>query len=640
LGSSAGPEVRARAGRWATPGSGAGVATSGLGSWGAARKRFAVRLVAAMLAMSLPIVVLLAVLLTTQASHSLTTAAEDKDQSVARAVTSRLEDWLTERNDDLDLIAALAVGRPSAAAPAALVNQIDKTYGDFNLVEITDLAGRVIDTSVAGGGIDPAGQTWFVTATSGQPALTSLVEDAGQLTWVIAQPVLGANGRPQAVVIGYLNAAVLANLLNPSLDAGSEVVAVNSQLQLIYDTALGKLTNSALLQAGVLHTIVNNAATRQAALDPIGAASFTDADGHRVIAGYDTVSALGWTILAEDRSSTVLAPVTRQRDLAIELVAVAAILAVAFSIGFARRMSRPVEQLTAAAARAASGDLEVRVEPGGPSELVALAGSFNAMLSTCARLVNQVTTAGVQVNSAAAELSASSDELAATTFEQSAAVTQASATTEELARASAAIADTIEDVARQTAETRDILGQAEADVHASSERTTALAGRVNDIDALLALIKDIADQTNLLALNAAIEAARAGEGGRGFAVVADEVRRLAERSKASGSNIATIVAAVQDETNATLMAMEKGAKQMQRGLALLEHVTDAADHVRLTAQQQRGATAQVVETMGQLSDASRQVTATAQEIASAAGDLAVLAGHLEASVTVGLNGSS
>ncbi len=203
--------------------------------------------------------------------------------------------------------------------------------------------------------------------------------------------------------------------------------------------------------------------------------------------------------------------------------------------------------------------------PEGSNELVTLGESFNAMLDTCQQLVQADDTAGVQVNSAAAELSASSDELAATTTQQSAAVTQATATTEELARASAAIADTVDEVARQTAETRDNLEQAEADIATSSERTLALAGRVNDIDALLVLINDIADQTNLLALNAAIEAARAGENGRGFAVVADEVRRLAERSKTSAGDIAIIVDAVQGETNATVMAMEKGAKQMQRG---------------------------------------------------------------------------
>jgi methyl-accepting chemotaxis protein len=299
----------------------------------------------------------------------------------------------------------------------------------------------------------------------------------------------------------------------------------------------------------------------------------------------------------------------------------------------ALRTTRPIRRLTATARMAADGDLTARAVPEGSNELVTLAESFNAMLDTCQQLVQEMTSAGVQVNAAAAELSASSEELASTTTQQSAAVTQATATTEELARASAAIADTVDDVARQTAETRDNLEQAETDIATSSERTLALAGRVNDIDALRVLINDIADQTNLLALNAAIEAARAGENGRGFAVVADEVRRLAERSKTSAGEIAIIIAAVQGETNATVMVMEKGAKQMQRGLILLAAVTDANNQVRLTTQQQRTANAQVVETMEQLTDASRQVSATAQQIAAAAGDLADLAGNLETTAT-------
>ena len=169
------------------------------------------------------------------------------------------------------------------------------------------------------------------------------------------------------------------------------------------------------------------------------------------------------------------------------------------------------------------------------------------------------------MNASAAELSASSEELAATTTQQSAAVTQASATTEELASASASIADTVDEVAAQAAETRDNLEQAKADIQASSERTVALAERVNEIGAILTLINEIADQTNLLALNAAIEAARAGEGGRGFAVVAEEVRRLAERSKSSAAEIALITEGVHAETNATVMAMEKGASRCSAG---------------------------------------------------------------------------
>jgi methyl-accepting chemotaxis protein len=290
------------------------------------------------------------------------------------------------------------------------------------------------------------------------------------------------------------------------------------------------------------------------------------------------------------------------------------------------------------AQQVAGGDLDARVQPEGSSELVTLGESFNDMIATCRRLIQQVTDAGVEVNSAAAELSASSDQLAATTTQQSAAVTEVTATTEELARSSAVIADTVDDVARQTAETRTNLVQAETDMAESSKRTLALAASVNNIDQLLELINNIADQTNLLALNAAIEAARAGENGLGFAVVAEEVRRLADDSKKSAREIAKIVASVQGETNATVMAMEKGAKQMQRGLVLLEEVNGANGQVRLTTQQQRSATAQVVETMEQLTDASRQVSSTALQIAAAAGSLSDLAGTLEKSGAASSNG--
>ncbi|MEY2568002.1 MAG: methyl-accepting chemotaxis protein [Actinomycetota bacterium] len=318
-----------------------------------------------------------------------------------------------------------------------------------------------------------------------------------------------------------------------------------------------------------------------------------------------------------------------RRKFALTTVFLVLVAAVALTLWVARRISRNVGAVSDAAGHLAGGDLGSRAAVRSRDEVGAMATSFNAMAESLDSLVSQVIAASEAVSSSATQLRSAADELAATTTEQSAAVTEASATTEELARASASIADTVDGVAAQAAETRSNLEQAEGDIDASAERTVALADRVSEIGAILALINEIADQTNLLALNAAIEAARAGEGGRGFAVVADEVRRLAERSKSSAAGIAEIVEGIQEETNATVMAMEKGAKQMQSGLGLLAAVADGTAQVRLTTQQQRSATSQVVETMEQLADTSRQVSATANQIATASATLAALAANLE-----------
>jgi methyl-accepting chemotaxis protein len=322
-----------------------------------------------------------------------------------------------------------------------------------------------------------------------------------------------------------------------------------------------------------------------------------------------------------------------RRRFALTVVGLVLVAAVLLTLWVARRISRNVSAVADAAGLLAAGDLGTRATVRSRDEVGAMATSFNAMAESLHRLVTQVVTASEQVASSATQLSSAADELAATTTEQSAAVTEASATTEELARASAAIAETVDVVAAQAAETRDNLEQAESDIDASATRTISLAEKVSEIGTILALINEIADQTNLLALNAAIEAARAGEDGRGFAVVADEVRRLAERSKSSAAGIADIVEGIQAETNATVMAMEKGAKQMQAGLSLLSAVADGTAQVSLTTQQQRSATSQVVDTMEQLSDASRQVSSTANEIAAASATLAALAANLESTGT-------
>ncbi|MEO8293122.1 MAG: methyl-accepting chemotaxis protein [Actinomycetota bacterium] len=550
--------------------------------------RYRSRLVAGLLLISVPVMGSIVLLQARLAAQDLTRTTQDS--LVADSHRSEaIGEWLSERDEDLTIVKNLAVQGLGVPELRRFMTDLQTVAGDdYDVMELVAPTGRIL-TSTPGARLDPTGQSWFQRAIVDGHAMSPVYLDGDVLRWVMAKAIPGTNGRVASVVLADLHVPMLVELVSEEVGAGRTIAVVDAQHRLVVDSQMAGVEDDAgLIAKGALTRVMDDPAS-DASHHSTGSTSYPGADGHVILAGYQPgPEGFGWGITTRQDSADALALVSSLRRAGLLLLLVGIGLLICFSFLFA---SGEVRRIRA--------------------------------------LIQSSRNAGTAVSERSTELSTSSEELAATTTEQSAAVTETSATMEELSRTSASIADTVERIASQASETKDSLQQAEVDVHASSERTLSLSERVNQVGAILELINEIADQTNLLALNAAIEAARAGDNGRGFAVVAEEVRRLAERSKASASEIAVIIESTRDETGATVMAMEKGAKQMQRGLALLEEVAEATAQISLTTQHQRSATEQVVETMEQLAQANGQISSAAQEIASASAELAGLSLELE-----------
>ncbi|NMA86967.1 MAG: hypothetical protein GX968_06550 [Tissierellia bacterium] len=86
----------------------------------------------------------------------------------------------------------------------------------------------------------------------------------------------------------------------------------------------------------------------------------------------------------------------------------------------------------------------------------------------------------------------------------------------------------------------------------------SISSKIQEINKVVDMVKDISHQTNLLALNAAIEAARAGEYGRGFSVVAEEVGKLAEITEEATVSINKMVEEFGEDINNLLNGLNQG----------------------------------------------------------------------------------
>ena len=297
--------------------------------------------------------------------------------------------------------------------------------------------------------------------------------------------------------------------------------------------------------------------------------------------------------------------------------------------GTISRLRNYIGEISSVLESVADGDLTPQITQEYIGDFASIRTSVNDIIQKLNSTIGQIVASSEHVANGADQMSTASQALNQGAMEQSGAVEGLEETMREVSERIQQTAENAQHAREQVGEMGLQLAESNQKMQEMITAMGEINDSSDAIGKIIKTIEDIAFQTNILALNAAVEAVRAGEAGKGFSVVADEVRNLAsksaEASRSTTSLIERSAAAVSQGTQIANITAEQLSGVVERANGIVGTINGIAADTQIQAD----AAGQIQTQVNQISSVVQTNSAAAEESAATSEELSNQAGVLK-----------
>jgi methyl-accepting chemotaxis protein len=565
-------------------------------------RSFRAKLVGTLLAIGIVPLAVVGALAYRQSGQALGRRGGDRMFLIAEGIIDTVDRNLFERYGDAQAFAGNPAARADRETATQTANFLIRNYGFYDLILITDAAGRVVAVNTVdyeGRPIDSvkligrsvSGQPWFEQCIQGSigPGQT-YIQDLAEDPWVaevygtrglalnFSAPIRDQTGQTTGV---WSNRASWdrtaqqimrdrAATLKDQLDTSVEYQIVRKDGVLLDDADPKAILTFNLAEAGLEAARKITQGGKGYTQEVHKRRKVEQINGYASSRGFGNFPGYGWGVLVREDLAAATADARSLRNFVLLIALATTALIVGVSLLVARGISAPI-----------SGALQV---------------------------IEAVTAASTELTDVSGQMSANAEETSAQAGVVSAASEQVSKNIETLAASTQEMTASIGDISKNSSQAAQVATQAVTVANSANAAVRTLGDSSTEISEVIKVITSIAEQTNLLALNATIEAARAGEAGKGFAVVANEVKELAEQTTQATESIRTKIEAIQSGSKGAVAAIAEIG-------GIIDRISDFSTTVASAVEQQTATTDQISRN---IEDVARSSSEIAQNIAGVA----------------------